>query len=263
MSNLVLNASKRGWARLLRLRRALRRLTAATPRTVASAYDLWSATYDDEGDNLLVLLDEDLFAGLLARIEVRGKRVVDVGCGTGRHWGKLLARAPSQLVGYDVSPGMLAQLRSKNPAATVHLASAEALVHTAAGTCDLLISTLALSHVADVDAAIREWARVLREGGDLLLTDFHPAAAAVAETTFVRRGRVIAIEKRARPLRALEAALVQAGFEPVVREERLIDEAVRHHYERAGKGEVYEALRGTPLLYGMHWVKKRPPAAPP
>src|SRR5438270_4798034 len=89
MSNLVSNASKRGWARLLQMRGALRRLTAATPRAVASAYDLWSATYDDEGDNLLVLLDEELFAGLLARIDVRGKRVVDVGCGTGRHWGKL------------------------------------------------------------------------------------------------------------------------------------------------------------------------------
>ena len=174
MSNLVSNASKRGWARLLQLRRALRRLTAATPRAVASAYDLWSATYDDEGDNLLVLLDEELFAGLLARIEVSGKRVVDVGCGTGRHWGKLLARAPAQLVGYDVSPGMLARLRSKNPGATVHLASAEALVHTAAGTCDLLISTLALSHVADADAAIREWARVLRDGGDSAAHGFPP-----------------------------------------------------------------------------------------
>ena len=57
-----------------------------------------------------------------------------------------------------------------------------------------------------------------------------------------------------------------ASFEKLLEalHDGLIDEAVRHHYERAGKGEVYESLRGTPLLYGMHWVRrKRPFPAPP
>jgi ubiquinone/menaquinone biosynthesis C-methylase UbiE len=222
----------------------------------ASAYDLWSASYDEEPDNLLVLLDEGLFEGLLRRVEVRGKRVVDVGCGTGRHWSKILARGPAELVGYDVSPGMLARLERKHPGATVHLGSAEALSHTAAERCDLLVSTLALSHVRSAGPVLHEWARVLRAAGDLLLTDFHPAAAAIADTTFVHGGRVITVEKHVHPLPALEAALGASGFELLEREERVADESVRHHYERAGKGAVFQRMRGTPLLYGMHLRKR-------
>src|SRR4051812_25648116 len=112
MSNRLVNASESPWGRLAR---ALRRLVPTGRRDAASAYDLWAATYDAEGDNLLVLLDEGLFEGLLRRVEVRGKRVVDVGCGTGRHWAKIAAGGPAELVGYDVSPGMLARLRRKHP----------------------------------------------------------------------------------------------------------------------------------------------------
>ena len=250
MSNRRANASGSPWSHLLR--RALRRLVGSGPWAAAQAYDLWSATYDAEPDNLLVLLDEELFEGLLRRVEVRGRRVIDVGCGTGRHWTKILAHGPLELVGYDVSPGMLARLRRKHPGAAVHLASAEALSHSAAQSCDLLVSTLALSHVPSADPVLDEWARVLRKGGDLLLTDFHPAAAAIADTTFVHQGRLITVEKHVHPLPALEAALGRSGFELLEREERVIDEPLRQHYDRAGKGAVFERMRGTPLLYGMH-----------
>jgi len=152
MSNRRANASGSPWSHLLR--RALRRLVGSGPWAAAQAYDLWSATYDAEPDNLLVLLDEELFEGLLRRVEVRGRRVIDVGCGTGRHWTKILAHGPLELVGYDVSPGMLARLRRKHPGAAVHLASAEALSHSAAQSCDLLVSTLALSHVPSADPVL-------------------------------------------------------------------------------------------------------------
>jgi ubiquinone/menaquinone biosynthesis C-methylase UbiE len=253
MSNRLVNASGTPWGRLAR---ALRRLVPAGRRDAASAYDLWASTYDTDDDNLLVLLDEELFAGLLRRVDLRGKRVVDVGCGTGRHWGKILAGGPAALVGYDVSPGMLARLRGKHPGATAHQGTAEALAHTAPGGCDLVVSTLALSHVPSAEAAIVEWARVLPEGGEVLFTDMHPAAAAVSETTFVHAGRVIAVEKHLHPVAEVEAALARSGFQVLAREERVIDESVRPHYERAGKGVVFQRLRGTPLLYGMHLRKQ-------
>jgi malonyl-CoA O-methyltransferase len=45
-------------------------------------YDLWSLLYDEE-DNPLIALEERHFARLLG--EPVGQRILDVGCGTGRH----------------------------------------------------------------------------------------------------------------------------------------------------------------------------------
>ncbi len=46
------------------------------------------------------------------------------------------------------------------------------------GSFDLLICALALCHVPDITGAGAECARIVRPGGHLVLTDFHPAAVA-------------------------------------------------------------------------------------
>ncbi len=55
-----------------------------TPERVPTeqGYDRWAAVYDSDG-NPLVALEEPLTAALVG--DVRGLRVLDVGCGTGRH----------------------------------------------------------------------------------------------------------------------------------------------------------------------------------
>src|ERR1700674_5195374 len=57
-----------------------------------SAYNLWSRQYDDQPDNLMLALDEEIFIGLINNISLTDKIILDVGCGTGRHWKKILAR---------------------------------------------------------------------------------------------------------------------------------------------------------------------------
>src|SRR6185503_12739579 len=52
----------------------------------ASAYDLWAAGYDEQPGNLMLALDEEIFAEFIKEIPIAGKVVVDIGCGTGRHW---------------------------------------------------------------------------------------------------------------------------------------------------------------------------------
>jgi ubiquinone/menaquinone biosynthesis C-methylase UbiE len=234
------------------VRRVFRRWVAPTEVDAATGYDLWSSTYDAETENLLVILDEAMFQELLDGVVVRGRRVIDVGCGTGRHWKKIMAREPAALVGYDISSGMLAQLRKKHPSATVHRANADHLVEARDRACDLVVSTLALSHVPDVEGALREWARVLRPGGDILVTDFHPAAAASAGTTFRHEGRVVRVSLRAHAMAALAAAAERCGFEVLTLRETVLDDSMRHHYERAGLVHVFERMRGVPHLYGLH-----------
>ena len=45
-------------------------------------YDRWASVYDEE-DNPLVRLEQEQFERVMS--DVRGLRVLDAGCGTGRH----------------------------------------------------------------------------------------------------------------------------------------------------------------------------------
>ena len=49
---------------------------------------------------------------------------------------------------------------------------------------DVAVCALALEHVAELDAAVAELARVLRPGGRLLLSDLHPVAVAVGGAAY-------------------------------------------------------------------------------
>src|SRR5690242_9664115 len=72
-------------------------------------YDQWAATYDSDG-NPLIALEEPLVAELLG--DVRRLRVLDVGCGTGRH-ALRLAQAGAYVTAIDFSAAMLEQAKRK------------------------------------------------------------------------------------------------------------------------------------------------------
>lgn len=220
-----------------------------------AAYDLWSSTYDQERDNLLVDLDERLFTRLLERISLQGKVVVDVGCGTGRHWAKLMAKEPARLIGYDTSAGMLARLREKYPLAEVHRVDDHQLQGLPRESCDVVASTLALGHISDVAAALGEWARVMKPGGHALITDLHPKAAALSRCTFEHRGTVHAVRLHVHPLTAIQDAaranqLTTVGFEVAP-----VDDTSREYFAARNALDSYERVRGVPFIYGLHLRK--------
>jgi ubiquinone/menaquinone biosynthesis C-methylase UbiE len=219
----------------------------------AEGYNLWAPAYDAQPDNLMLALDEALFAQLRDGWEVAGKTIVDVGCGTGRHWAKLLAQGPSELVGYDVSEGMLAMLQQKMPSATVHLLDATgALTHTADASVDLVISTLTIAHIPDAAAAIAEWCRVLQPGGHLLITDYHPTALARgANRSFSHQGKTVHLKNHVHPIEAIKAALGQRGVSVLRLVERTIDDSMQHWYEKQSALAVFEQYKGTPIIYGL------------
>src|SRR5436190_1896391 len=78
---------------------------------VAGAYDAWAAVYDTDG-NPLVAIDSSVVPSIYAR-SVRGKRALDVGCGTGRHTALLVEAGAAAVVGVDASSGMLARARER------------------------------------------------------------------------------------------------------------------------------------------------------
>jgi ubiquinone/menaquinone biosynthesis C-methylase UbiE len=107
-----------------------------------------------------------------------GLKMLDVGCGTGEQL--LLYRRPGcQLYGVDVSPSMLAVARRKlGPSVTLQPGDA-AHMSFPDGTFDLVTCVLSLHEMA-MEArplVLRECRRVTRQGGSILLIDFHYGSA--------------------------------------------------------------------------------------
>ena len=72
-------------------------------------------------------------------------RLLDIGCGTGRHWPKLYQMEVGELTGYDVSEGMLHRLHIKFPdAKLVKIISDDFLADVPDAAYDTIISTLTL-----------------------------------------------------------------------------------------------------------------------
>jgi ubiquinone/menaquinone biosynthesis C-methylase UbiE len=222
----------------------------------AAAYDIWALSYDHQPDNLMLALDEELCGGLLARTIVTRRVIVDIGCGTGRHWKKLFDRQPSRLIGYDVSEGMLDILRQKYPQAETYLLSDQHLPEVAHASCDLVLSTLTIAHIPDLGAALTEWCRVLKPGGEMIITDYHPTALIKGgQRTFRKGGKVIAIKNHIYPVPEVLAMAQALGLEKLSLIETRIDDTMRPYYEKQNALPVFNRFRGVPIIYGIHLKK--------
>jgi len=114
-------------------------------------------------------------AGLLG--EVRGRRVLELGCGAaaGARW---LDGQGAEVVAMDLSAGMLRQAREASDRSGVRVplvqADALALPFTDASFDVVCTAFGAVPFVADSAAVMREVARVLRPGGRWVFSITHP-----------------------------------------------------------------------------------------
>jgi arsenite methyltransferase len=99
-------------------------------------------------------------------------RVLDVGCGAGATVAHLRGRYDLAAVGIDASAVLLASGRSRVPALPLALARGERLP-IGDGMLDAVLAECSLSVMADVDAALAEFRRVLKPKGRLFLADLY------------------------------------------------------------------------------------------
>lgn len=139
---------------------------------VASAYDQWAETYDTAPN-----CTRELAASVLSRANLRlaGRRVVEIGCGTGRNT-EWVAQHAGKVVGLDFSEGMLRQARARISNPTVRFVQHDIRTTWPVpdASADLVIAMLVLEHVDDLMPTIAEAARTLVAGGELFICELHP-----------------------------------------------------------------------------------------
>ncbi|HZZ76591.1 MAG TPA: class I SAM-dependent methyltransferase [Puia sp.] len=222
------------------------------------AYEIWSAEYDRQTGNLMLDLDEKIFSHLIENIDFRDKEVADIGCGTGRHWQKIYSKNPSHLIGFDVSASMLEKLKSKFPFARTQKTTDNLLRSVADLSLDIIISTLTIAHIKNIEEAIASWSRVLKNGGHLIVTDFHPVLLANGgKRSFSHEGRSLSVKNYVHSIAKIKKALNAAGFTAVREEEESVNEEMRSYYEKKNALTVYERFKGMPVIYGLHLRKQR------
>lgn len=133
-----------------------------------TGYRQWSAGYD-EPRNSLFDADEPLMHEILDGLPAG--TVLDAACGTGRYAAHLAERG-HRVVGVDSSPEMLDLARVRVPQGTFLLGDLHR-VPLPDGAVDLVVSGLALAHVPRLGPVMAEFARVLRPGGHLVISDVH------------------------------------------------------------------------------------------
>ena len=139
---------------------------------VTDAYALWSETYDDP--NPLIQAEEPVVLRLLE--EMPPSRAIDLACGTGR-WSETLVDLGHQVVGIDLTEEMLDIASAKVPSAA--FVRGDLLrVPIADAVADLVVCSLALTHVPTLLPAVEEIARIVRPGGSVILSDIHPVPVA-------------------------------------------------------------------------------------
>jgi ubiquinone/menaquinone biosynthesis C-methylase UbiE len=112
--------------------------------------------------------------------DVRGRRLLDVGCGTG-YFAREMALRGAMVTALDVSPGMLAHaqsLEAKAPLGIRYLNGDAARLQDYVGSSsfDMATSCLALQDMPDIARVLRSIHDVLSPGGRLVASIAHPCS---------------------------------------------------------------------------------------
>ena len=145
--------------------------TRAEDEYVAKIFDRFADTFDESLEKLHYAAPGLLTAALTEVIPFTEKRlaVLDAGCGTGL-CGPLLRSTARQLVGVDLSAGMLAKARERQVYDELHESELVAFMRAHAREYDVVISADTLVYFGALEDAMSGAANALRPDGVLAFT---------------------------------------------------------------------------------------------
>ncbi|AKB27400.1 hypothetical protein MSSIT_0681 [Methanosarcina siciliae T4/M] len=142
---------------------------------IAHVWDISSATYDDkEGHGIQSEIEREAWKTLFQSLLPSGRlEVLDAGCGTGEI-GLLFAEMGHRVTGLDFSEKMLAKAREKTSRKKYEInfrAGDAENPPFEAETFDVVVTRHLLWTLPHPDTAVRNWKKVLRKGGVLIVID--------------------------------------------------------------------------------------------
>ncbi len=217
------------------------------------AYRLWAPSYDDQGGNAVLYLEELSILPFLTAHVLPGTKVIDFGCGTGRHILHCQRLGATNIVGVDLSKEMLGVAKSKFDGSSVKLVQAKLEeLPFIESSFDVGIMALVLSHINNLGEVIGSASRLLRSNGVLLVSDLH--------WSFNERGWLRTFHSASAPAKRYAAQNVQhlpadyarafakANLRVLSSTEPVVDERIRKFFENAGMMKVFDQSKGQPLL---------------
>lgn len=175
---------------------------------------------------------------------------VDVGCGEGR-WTRALGELGYDAVGVDRSNTLVAAAREADPEGRYEVAEAEHLPF-GDGEAALVMCINVLMHIVDLEQVLREFARILRAGGVLVVALAHPVREA---GTFDEKSG----ELRVRSYFTAEEHVVPLGHHHVAHQHRTIEGYLRpllaNGFALDDLREVPDRTGGTPKYLDLRLLR--------
>lgn len=142
------------------------------PIDVAQGYNRWAATYDAMANRTR---DQSMARLRAWTAHYEGRDVLELGCGTGLNT-EHLAMTAGAVTALDFSDGMLGEARARLARAEVRFLQHDLAtpLPLADESFDVVVESLVLEHIEDVAPVFAEVARVLRPGGQFLMSELHP-----------------------------------------------------------------------------------------
>ena len=197
--------------------------------------------------------------------DVQGKSILDAACGPGKYAEILLARGAT-VTGFDISPRMIELAKERNRG------NGTFFVHDLGQPLDMLDDTsfdvvlcaLAMHYVEDWGPTIREFHRVLKPEGLLVLSIDHPFFeynffrssryfdTEAVQCTWKGFGQPVEVHSYRRPLHACIAPLTENGFYI----DRLVEPKPTPEFEQYD-ARHYKELNAFPSFMCIRAVRKK------
>ena len=139
---------------------------------VKKQYTKWAKKYDIE-TNVAIFLEEKSVKDFLPKI--KGKDVLDLGCGTGRHAIRL-AKKGANVTCVDMTQAMLSEAKKKAKKAKVDIKvkRQDITKFKPDKKYDLIILMLVLDHIQKLEKAIKVINKASEIGTEVIISNIHP-----------------------------------------------------------------------------------------